>query len=294
MPSRSRTSGSSSKTAGTRVTRSVWPAASIRRAASARASGSRSRPITRRPGCASSIASVWPARPRVASTRTAPSAAQAGPSSSVTRSRRTGTCTGGGEGPGAAAEPVVLIVDCLSNGPGSPCAWCRARGPGGGTQAFRWSGIGLMGRAGRSGRPRGVGPGAGRSGGAQWGRGSGVGLGSRPRADGLPPPCGAPPGVGEERQVVPRGGGGRPPVRLGPVGVLRCGARRSVPFGTQSRGRRLGPGPGRAAGKAARSGWLAELRDAAGGDPTERSGDHDNVGIPSLSISAYAASCSAT
>ena len=187
MPSRASTSGSSSKTAGTRVTRSLWPAASIRRAASARASGSRSRPISRRPGWASSIARECPASPRVASTRTAPSAEQAGASSSVTRSSRTGTCTAGRIG------SVLLIVDCLSNVGGWRQRWSRASAPDGGRWAasdanrFRWGRVGMVGRSG--------------AGGAQWGRGRGA-----------RPPRG-PPGVGEERQVGPAGA----------VGGLRAG-----------------------------------------------------------------------
>ena len=246
MPSRSRTSGSSSKTAGTRVTRSVWPAASIRRAASARASGSRSRPITRRPGWASSIASVWPARPRVASTRTAPSAAQAGASSSVTRSRRTGTCTGTGPAPrlpwcsSSAASRTVRGPPAMV-----PRAEARVWDAGvpverGGADRGGWGAWGGWGGVGRRGRGE-----------REWRR-------SRP---GGPPAPRGPPGVGEERQVVPRGGGGSPRPAAGRRAPLRCAA--SVPFGTQSRGRRLGAGPGRAAGKAARSGWLAD-RPGAG------------------------------
>src|SRR5688572_12045828 len=293
MPSRSRTSGSSSNTAGTRVARSVWPAASIRRAASARASGSRSRPTSRRPGWASSIAIAWPARPRVASTRTAPSAAQAGASSSVTRSRRTGTCTGDGNRPGAAALPVVLIVGCLSDGPWGSLLMVPRAAAHMSDAGVPENAIGRMGRAGRE-----VGPGGravGRSGGAQWGGGSGVGLCPTPRKAYRPgwasrPPRG-PPGVGEERQVVPRGGGRSPAGR--PWGRSACStAERGPPCRSEpSRGEGdWGPDPVEPRGRRLVRAWLAELRRAAGsvtttGRPGSRQRRHPlalHVGVGGL------------
>ena len=56
------------------------------------AATSASMPTRNRPGQASSSARAWPARPRVASTSTAPSATRAGASRAVTRPASTGTC----------------------------------------------------------------------------------------------------------------------------------------------------------------------------------------------------------
>ena len=241
MPSRARTSGSSSKTAGTRVTRSLWPAASMRRAASARASGSRSRPITRSPEWASSIASVWPARPRVASTRTAPSAEQAGASSSVTRSRRTGTCTGGLIG------SVLLIVTasrtvriCLLRGAarGRPDVGRRrsgGAGSGGWAAGARWWGSGVVGRSGGCG--------------AEWGADGPGG--------GCPPPAGAAWRRGRASGGDPRG--------RGAPHLLRCGA--SAEVRDRAAGKAAGARPGRATGKAARTGHARRPGAANAGSP---------------------------
>ena len=289
MPSRARTSGSSSKTAGTRVTRSLWPAASIRRAASARASGSRSRPITRSPGVGVEH------RERVAGQ------AEGG----VDEDGAVGGAGGGEEfgdaleedghvhrwpqGAGAAALRAAHR-HCLSNGPGPPCDGAARGGPGCGTQGFRWSG-------GRGVGPRawwgGVGEAFGLGGGgAGWGKWSGVGWvepsGARIRERVVARPPRVPPGVGEERQVASRGGG---------VGSPRpaCVSAAAPAVGVRDRaaGKAAGARPGRAAGKAARTG-CARRPGCSGRRPGGRPWDHDNVGIPSLSISAYIASCSAT
>jgi hypothetical protein len=124
---------------------------------------------------------------------------------------------------------VVLIVGCLSNGPWGPCSSCRVRRLACGTQAFR-CGTGSGGWGGRGGwwRPEG-GRGPGRVG---WGA-----VGPRERCgavsrSALPPtPCGAPPGVGEERQVVaPRGWwvARRSGHGAGRRAPLRCASLRAV------------------------------------------------------------------
>ena len=126
---------------------------------------------------------------------------------------------------------------------GGPVERDRADGAGG---ARRW-GRAVGRRVGRWGEWSGVGPGAAE--------------GARPGRRARPPR--GPPGVGEERQVAPRGGGVGSPL------PLRCASLRCR-VGTQPRGRRLGPGPGRAAGKAARSGAARGAPGAAGwrdGDP---------------------------
>ena len=111
-------------------------------------------------------------------------------------------------------------------------------------------------------------------GGASWG---GVGRGSGERwgeGRGARPPRG-PPGVGEERQVAPRGGGVGSPSAPG-------GAVRGSDSGP-SRGEG-GWGPDRSSrGEGGSFGVAARGPDAAGGGVPW---DHDNVGIPSLSMSA--------
>jgi len=124
---------------------------------------------------------------------------------------------------------------------GCPLRWCRAGGRRGGTQGFRWSGVGRVGRSGAGGTrpPAGwgsrrpveqVGPGG--AGGAEWGHRSAPGR--------SPPPAGAAWRRGRASGGVPRGRGG-PPGRWGCSGGRRdraagkaAGARPVEP-----RGRRL-------------------------------------------------------
>src|SRR5690242_9697645 len=91
-----------SYTAWTRCVRSAK--ATSRRPASARASGSRSRPTRVSRGCAASSAAAWPPSPSVVSTRTAGRSASAGPRSSTTRGRSTGTCLAPAGPPAAPAS----------------------------------------------------------------------------------------------------------------------------------------------------------------------------------------------
>ena len=155
---------------------------------------------------------------------------------------------------------------CLSNGPGVLRRWSRASAPCGGTRAagdadrFRWGrSVGRGAEVERSGR-----------GGARWGMWGAVGRGSG--GSGGPPPTGLRLASGKS-------------VRWCPVGAVGC--RRSRPiglrrrFGTEPRGRRLGPGPVEPRGRR----LVRRLRtpvSAGGGVPW----DHDSVGIPSLSMSA--------
>ena len=121
-------------------------------------------------------------------------------------------------------------------------------GPGG-AEGGRWGAVGGVGRGG--------------GGGAEWGADR-AGVGG-------PPPRG-PPGVGEERQVVPRGGGGLP--------SLRRPVLRRDPGPSRGEG---GWGPNRSSrGEGGSFGGCAGPASAGGGVPW----DHDSVGIPSLSMSA--------
>src|SRR5205085_2900608 len=96
--------------------------------------------------------------------------------------------------------------------------------------------------------------------------------GAQIRREWWPAPRGAPPGVGEERQVVPRGGGGLPHPPLPVLCSDSVPSRGGGGWGPDRSSRREGGSFGGCAGPAS----------AGRGVPW----DHDSVGIPSLSMSA--------